>query len=331
MDRLRNSRISPTNRPVLESPPDRPIVVVGAAKSGTRIVPRILRDHPEIAYWDEPNYVWKAARMRASHDVVSDTAITLEELAKIRNKFNEYVRSSQRSRLCEKTPANCLRLPLVLKALPDAKVIHIVRDGRDVAISAMRRWTGRSDVSGRLRNDASKRRAIWRRDPVPIRRMRNRLTQGREAVLYGLWHFPDMSRLVLNDLGVLSSALWGPRVPGLGDLHKSMPVLETCAIQWRFCVESCLSYFLDPCGSENCNVWTVRHEDLCSEPRRFIDNLFEFVGLEPHYDPAQLAERIERGNRGFWKEELTAAEINSLHIHLSSTLAKLGYDVYGPR
>lgn len=43
-------------------------------------------------------------------------------------------------RLVEKTPANCLRVPFLVKVFPDAKFIFLVRRGEDVVSSLMEGW-----------------------------------------------------------------------------------------------------------------------------------------------------------------------------------------------
>lgn len=47
--------------------------------------------------------------------------------AYIRSKFAQYCRDRGKTRLCEKSPANTMRLPFVLEVLSGAKVIHIIR------------------------------------------------------------------------------------------------------------------------------------------------------------------------------------------------------------
>ena len=45
------------------------------------------------------------------------------------------------SRWVEATPVHLLHLPVIKKAVPDAVFVHVIRDGRDCAVSnASRRW-----------------------------------------------------------------------------------------------------------------------------------------------------------------------------------------------
>jgi hypothetical protein len=52
----------------------------------------------------------------------------------------EFAAREGKTRWCEKTPSHIFHLDLLSAAFPDAKFIHIVRDGRDCAASCLRRW-----------------------------------------------------------------------------------------------------------------------------------------------------------------------------------------------
>jgi hypothetical protein len=49
--------------------------------------------------------------------------------------------------VCEKTPTTVWRLPVLAEMYPDALYVHVVRDGRDVAASLARAWTGGGEPS----------------------------------------------------------------------------------------------------------------------------------------------------------------------------------------
>jgi hypothetical protein len=53
--------------------------------------------------------------------------------------FSRCLQATHKSVLIEKTPANCYCFRLFLETFPDGKVIHIVRDGRDVVASLTKR------------------------------------------------------------------------------------------------------------------------------------------------------------------------------------------------
>lgn len=90
---------------------------------------------------------------RPMFDSLSETPVARPELARLAAAANDYVgyvRSfesllldrTDRERWVEKTPTNVFCAGRMLEAFPDARFIHLVRDGRDSVVSQLRR--GRS-------------------------------------------------------------------------------------------------------------------------------------------------------------------------------------------
>jgi hypothetical protein len=133
----------------------RPVFLVGAARSGTTFLGETLGTLPEISYHHEPvatkaaaRYVheglWSERRSRAFYRMVYRWLMRVE--------------LDGGRRFAEKTPWNAFLLPFLARTFPDLQVIHIIRDGRDVAASHIRRpWlradsalTGRREPGGYL-------------------------------------------------------------------------------------------------------------------------------------------------------------------------------------
>jgi hypothetical protein len=57
----------------------------------------------------------------------------------------------------EKTPDYCRRLRVIKRLCPDSRIVHIIRDGRDTALSLMQ-WATKGKGPGRL--------SLWSEDPV---------------------------------------------------------------------------------------------------------------------------------------------------------------------
>jgi hypothetical protein len=55
--------------------------------------------------------------------------------------FRYFSAKEGKVRWCEKTPQNAQHLELLAKLYPDARFIHVIRDGRDCAVSFNRRWS----------------------------------------------------------------------------------------------------------------------------------------------------------------------------------------------
>lgn len=115
-------------RPSLE----RPIFLLGAARSGTTFLGDCVGRVPQITYHHEPpstkaagRYVfqalWGFQRSRWFYSTVYRWLI--------RTQLDGGLR------FCEKTPTNAFLIPFLDRAFPDSQFVHIIRDGRDVALS----------------------------------------------------------------------------------------------------------------------------------------------------------------------------------------------------
>jgi hypothetical protein len=76
---------------------------------------------------------------------LSQYGFTEEEwIRRIRGFFEgiqgDYARSRGKERWADKTPRYALMLPLLLRIFPDAQVVHVIRDARDVAVSHRKRF-----------------------------------------------------------------------------------------------------------------------------------------------------------------------------------------------
>ena len=132
---------------------DRPIIILGAARSGTTLLAELLSTHPDVAYWVEPKYIWRYGDPGAKSDVRLASAATPGVKRYIRKSFERFLGKSGKSRFMEKTPSNCFRVEFAHSVLPEARFVCLYRDGRDVAMSAAKKWTSppeRSALKRRL-------------------------------------------------------------------------------------------------------------------------------------------------------------------------------------
>lgn len=109
-----------------------PIFIVGAPRSGTTFLGACIADLPEISYHFEP--VATKAAARYVHEHIWDF--------KKAHKFYYSVYAwlmrlhfDADLRFAEKTPRNCFLINFLYRIFPDAQFIHIIRDGRDAALS----------------------------------------------------------------------------------------------------------------------------------------------------------------------------------------------------
>lgn len=235
---------------------ERPIVLVGAARSGTTIVAEVLAAHPNIAFWNEPRYVWRHGKHAARDDVRTRVEATAPVAQHIRDRFEKFLRKSARPRFMEKTPSNCFRVGFVHEVFPDALFLHLRRDGRDAAASALRRWCSAPD------------------DQAIARRMR-----GFEIPITALpYYLPDIVReIVFRRLRPARGYLWGPRYPGIHeDLASGRDVAEICARQW---VESERAATTELAAIPANQRFTFRYEDFIRDPTARLREILDFSAL----------------------------------------------------
>ena len=126
------------------------IFVIGAPRSGTHMLAsHINKNVDNVVYLGEINEIWKEFILLQKSDWISSKYVSSAVRKKVYQGFLNLAHQKANSSLeCEgtmimkKTPANTIRFPFVAKLFPDARFIHIIRDGRDVAISYRKKARG---------------------------------------------------------------------------------------------------------------------------------------------------------------------------------------------
>ncbi|HSE39379.1 MAG TPA: sulfotransferase [Acidobacteriota bacterium] len=108
--------------------------IVGCARSGTSILGELIASHPAVKYIFEAHSIWELGGMGedGSHRLTAEH-VSPAIKAEIESWFRDQAQDTHM--LVEKNPRNILRIPYIREIFPEAKLIHIIRDGRDVACS----------------------------------------------------------------------------------------------------------------------------------------------------------------------------------------------------
>ncbi|PSN20057.1 sulfotransferase [filamentous cyanobacterium CCP5] len=126
-----------------------PIFIVGAPRSGTTFLGECLAVIPEISYHFEPVISKAAARY------VYEKRWTQKKSAQFYRIVYSWlmrIHFDADLRFAEKTPRNCFLIDFLIDTFPDAKFLHIVRDGRDVALSHSKKpWFKKSEANSNKR------------------------------------------------------------------------------------------------------------------------------------------------------------------------------------
>lgn len=123
----------------------KPIFIFGSPRSGTTFLGLCIAELPEISYHFEPVLTKAAARY-----VYTNQWSKGQAKAFYRSVYSWLLRIHFNGdlRFAEKTPRNSFILPFLYEAFPDARFIHIIRDGRDASISLAKRPWYRNDMQG---------------------------------------------------------------------------------------------------------------------------------------------------------------------------------------
>lgn len=136
-----------------------PILVLGVRRSGTTLLRVMLDRHPELAVPDESYFIPQLADRQPAHveieaflddlrrlPTIREWEIPLDEVrARLRPGmplgkaigavYETYAAIHEKHRWGDKTPMYMQRLPLLERLFPDARYVHLIRDGRDTAVS----------------------------------------------------------------------------------------------------------------------------------------------------------------------------------------------------
>jgi hypothetical protein len=136
-----------------EEAPFSPIFIVGMHRSGSTLLEQLLGGHSMVTDGGE-TYSF-VSQMRFVCDYRNKGVLDSELVRRARNAdyvevANRYFRSTAwrthgRPHLTEKLPSNFLNLGFIAKALPQARILHMVRDPLDTCFSNLR--TMFSDVN----------------------------------------------------------------------------------------------------------------------------------------------------------------------------------------
>jgi len=278
------------------------VVVIGAARSGTRFLRSLIGSVPDFATVPfDSNHVWRIGNERAEDDELDATALTAGRAQIIRRTLWRLADGGAGARvLVEKTVSNALRLPYVASVFPRARVVHIVRDGRDAIESTYRMWMAppnREDLARKLRS-------------LPARSMP-----------YAAWY---AGNLLLGRLRGRGVNLWGVRYSGIASDLEREPVETVCARQWLSCVRAVEQAKREmPC----LKFLEVRYEDLIADAGQ-LERIAAFLDLDESATRAihgKYAADLQAPTESRWQKTFDIETQRQLDRLIEPTRRKLGY------
>jgi hypothetical protein len=260
--------------------PNPRVFVVGCPRSGTTLLQRMLDSHPRLAVANDTHFVPAAVEGMAPDPALPLTPEIVERVRRYRTRagkgfdrlelptdaldraaasartyselvtalYSEFAALRGKPFAGEKTPDYVRHLPLLRALFPWAKVVHLVRDGRDVSL-ALLEWAQDGKGPGRLK--------LWHENPTATCALwwHWQVSSGRrDAAVYGsayhevryetlvatpeetLRELADFLELPFDDRmlayhlgrtrtkpGLPTNKAWLPPTPGVRDWRAQMP------------------------------------------------------------------------------------------------------------
>lgn len=260
----------------------KPIIILGAPRSGTNMLRDILCQHKSLVTWpcDEINPIWKYGNYNHT-DELKSYHLTERIDNFIKNQFYE-IRNSSLKIVVEKTCANTLRPEFIYNIFPDAKFIFIYRNGYDCAISAKKKKIKQFDFNYQFRK---------------------------------LKYAPIQSIPTLISEKFVSK-IWGPNYNGMLNDLKYLNNIEISSKQWMKCNRSVLNFIKE---FPNANIKLINYEKLVSNPTLLLKEILDFLSPDVDANFKFQTEHIFKSSIGNSMRELTSEERESISIFIDET------------
>jgi hypothetical protein len=284
---------------------------VGAARSGTNFLGELLSQHPDLAYWRRPKYVWRHGNAWKPDDCLTPDDARPRVKRYIRRRFTERAQEEAKQHLLVCTQANSLALGFVDAVFPYGKIIHIIRDGREVAASQAKEWAIHNSI---MKHKGSR--------PPFFTLLRQRI---------GEVPLTDLPAYFAEFVGTFWTMLVGSKYrysmgPKIHDWRKrkaEMNRLEYSALTWRECVTAAREVGRRLPADRYIEV---RFEDVVTRPEETVPRLLDFLGLPPAAEvDAFIAKRIDRSTVGKWVARISDEEMSRILPYVGVLCRDLGY------
>ena len=276
--------------------------IIGSGRSGTTLLGDILDLHPLLCRWYEPYFVMDRYFRNAPNDcrAAKDANEKVEKY--IKGAYDHFRKRRGCRTVIDKSPRNSLKLPFLLEIFPEARFIHIIRDGRDATLSIYKEWQKRQTI-------LKKRKYYQAIQSIRKFLVRQPLFEHKiAAVLFEIANFRDISRLnmVFQRYKRWDGRVgWGPRFEGWQAEIDKVTTLELSALQWVKCLEAIVANrFI----IKSNRYMEIRYEDFLIRPENILLEIFKFLALEFPPNFMDLIPTLKVTNYNKWRQGFSAEQ-----------------------
>jgi hypothetical protein len=291
--------------------------IVGSPRSGTTILSSLLNQHNKIIEFYEPYYLWEQYFDVSKSDIWRVNNSKYDSGKKIKNEFAIFLKKSNKTMVIDKSPYNSFNIKVVNEIFPNAKWIHIIRDGRDVALSINKEWKKREALMNRKNiNELFKlTKKMLKRQPFVRNKWMAIKYEFKGKSLLNLKSFFNKSRWS----GFYG---WGPRFKNWDQFFSTHSLLEFNTMQWSSSVDAVRDGFK---AIPDDNKIEIRYEDLITQPESNLLNVFDFLDIEVDSEYFLKLPEIKSDNSKKWINEFSEDQIEEVSKIANPLLRKLGY------
>lgn len=287
------------------------VFIISSPRSGSTFLCDLLGRHPLISGWHEPYFIWQFYVPRKKDDVLRAHDVNPKIKRFVEKQFRVFAENKNTSIIIEKTPVNAFKINFINSLFPDAKWIHLYRDGRDVVSSITLKMRRREKMMKTYNVFEFMKDVNYtiKRQPILYHRIL--------ALIYEIKTLDH-----LRDYFAKEYITFGPRYPGWRHDLGMLEPIEFAAKQWVEC-EKFIAEDLEIIRTDN--ILSISYEDLVTRPAQLVEKLCQFINV-PHEPLEPFFETITNTNLNKWKYFLSDQDLNTIAPLINNTLHRLGYN-----
>ena len=233
---------------------NQPVLIIGTPRSGKSMLGHILKSSDLYYYNGEALDIWNIGKTLSNSDVRSGSEATIKIQKRIKLKCTKKAYNFGKRNYLDAVSYNMLRIPFIHTIFPEAKIIHVFRNGETAIPEILYGWANQNT-------------------PLKTINKRRRHVNALTIYHYGFRFIQNYQRAIIGK----SRSSWGPNFPSLQAFRQVHSIEETAAFQWS----TLITIASEELSKLPNDAWlSIRYEDLVENTKTTLDKVGKFCGLE---------------------------------------------------